>query len=185
MATRKQIRTSFYAELEAVTSAYLDPTDITTEYPNKTEQLPCIVHNDSYRTVPINTGTAPVGKAAQNGGVQYIYVDIEEAVFSVTICAESEATKEDIYNTVKEYFGSFKYPYQNESDIQADIYRVTVGDTNSADSEQRELTMRGDSLDISLFYKKFYTRDETPIAEIEQNFDVDDDGVVDINRTVT
>lgn len=187
MATRRHVREAFYSELETAAGGLVNASDISQEYPNEPEGLPTIVHNDNYRTIPMNRGQAPVATQTDtNGGTTaLIYVELIEARFSLLIAAEDEQTKEDIYEAVRSHFHEFDTPIRDSTELHADVHDVDVGDANSQDSEQRDPPSRGDRLQVSVGFQRFYTRDTTPVEEVDLNADVDNDGTVDLTYTTT
>lgn len=198
MATRKQIRENFYAELEAAVDGLVAADNIGQEYPESTEDLPTIVHNDNYRRVPMNNNTGPTDIDRSGDGVTLYYSLPMEAQFSVLIVAAGELVKEDIYEAVRSHFEEFTVPVRDTSEIHADVHRVEVLDASSRDDEDREPVSRGDSLPISLGYERIVARDESEVENIQMDFDIDNpdntgsndgddtvgDGVVDITRTL-
>lgn len=185
MATRRAVREAFYSELEQSASPHLDPSDIRQDSP-PSEELPAIVHRDSYRGVPMNRGAAPV-KADRdaNGNVtaEY-YANIEQAQFSLLIVSENEQTKEDIYEAVKSHFEAFTTLARDASDIHPDAHRVEVSDTNSEDYRERDPVARGDRLTISLNFTRLSKRDVDPMEDVEHNIG-DMDGTTHETYTTT
>jgi hypothetical protein len=188
MATRKDIRENFYAELEAAASGLVAADSISQEYPESAEELPTIVHNDNYRRVPMNNKTGPSDIDRSGTGVTLYYSLPMEAQFSVLMVAAGELVKEDIYETVRSHFEEFSVPVRSPSEIHGDVHRVEVLDASSRDDEDREPVSRGDSLTISLGYERIVAREEDEVDSIDQNFDVATDaagdGTVDITHTI-
>jgi hypothetical protein len=186
MATRRQIRENFYAELETAAGGFVAAGDIGQEYPNEDETLPAIVHNDNYREVPMNTNTGPVAVQTDSAGVQAeVYSEVMEAQFSILVVSDDEDLKEDIYEAVRSHFGNFKFPTRDASEIHADAYRVEVNDANSDDTENRDPPARGDRLAINVGFERYYTRDTTPAESVTLNQDADNDGTTDETYTTT
>lgn len=188
MATRKQIRENFYAELETASDGLVAAENIGQEYPESTEDLPTIVHDDNYRPVPMNTSTGPSDVDRTGTGVVLYYSIPMEAQFSVLIMSESEVEKEDIYEAVRSHFEDFTVPVRDAEEIQKDVHRVEVLDASSQDDEDREPVARGDALTVSLEYERIVSRDESEVEDIQQEIDVGTtdtgDGVADITRTI-
>lgn len=181
MATRRQIREAFYSELETATAGLLDAENIKQEYPDSAEDLPRIVHNDNYRTVPMNAPTGPTEVTADSVGEQeLIYAKLMEARFTLLVLAADEGVKEDIYEAVRTHFEEYASPVRDERVMQSDIHDVEVGDANSQDSESRDPPARGDSMRISLGYQRKSVHDVTPVEEVDAGLDVDDDGTEDV-----
>lgn len=170
MATRRSIRENFYTELESAAGTLLSTADIGQEYPESSEDLPTIVHNDNYRRVPMNTNTGPTAVDKSGTGVTYYYSLPMEAQFTVLIMSQSETEKEALYNAVRAHFEEFTIPLRHPSEIHGDVHRVAVLDVSSSDEEGRDPTARGDSLTISLGYERILARDESEIETVEQNF---------------
>ena len=184
MATRRQIRESFYSELETAASGLVTASAIGQEYPNEDEDLPAIVHRDNYRDVPMNTKTGIADTTEDSDGVQEeIYSQLMEARFSLLVVSDDEQEKEDIYETVRTYFEEYEYPVKDASSLHADVNTVRVNDANSEDSEERDPPARGDRLAVNVQFERFYVRDVTPATEVEHNVDADNDGTDDITNT--
>lgn len=186
MATRRQVREAFYGELESAANGLVPAGQITQEYPNSEEDFPAIVHNDSYRSVPMNNGTGPAEVTTDSDGEQtYHYVDLMQAQFSLLVVSQDEQEKEDIYEAVRAYFEAYTHPTKDESTIQEDVHRVEVNDATSDDTTERDPPARGDRLSINVGYKRFTDRDVTPTTEVTTNVDADNDGTTDDTYTTT
>lgn len=191
MATRRQVREAFYADLETAvgvgTANELVPaSNIGQEYPNSEEELPAVVHNDNYRPVPMNTKGSIVGVYTDTSGTQAeVYVELMQAQFSLLVVSDNEQEKEDIYEAVRTHFGEYQYPVKDESTLQQHVHRVEVQDATSQDTEDRDPPARGDRLAVNVGFQRFYTKDTTPIEEVNANFDADDDGTDDYTTTTT
>jgi len=186
MATRRQIREPFYAELETAVSGVVPSGNIGQERPNSAEDLPAVVHNDNYREVPMNTNTGPVDTEEDADGTQAeIFSELMEAQFALTVISDDEQKKEDAYEALRSHFGDFKYPTRDVSEIHPDANRIEVTDASSTDSEDRDPPARGDQLRVNLEFERFYRRDVTPAEEVQQNVDADNDGNTDITYTTT
>lgn len=186
MATRKQVREAFYAELETAANGLVPASNISQEYPNSDEDLPAIVHDDNYRTVPMNTKSSIVGTQTNSVGVTAeVYVELMQAQFSVLVVSDDEQEKEDIYEAVRTHFGDYQYPIKDTSSLQSDVHRVEVNDANSQDTENRDPPARGDRLAVNVGFERFYTKDTTPVEQVQANFDANNDGTTDISNTTT
>lgn len=183
MATRQTVRSAFYDELDTATSVPSD--NITLESPNSTENLPAIVHRDAYRDVPMNFGTGPTGlQYDNNGNVTAVeYTTMREAQFTVTMVAETEGAAETVYEDVFSHFDAFTHPVKDSSSIQTDVTKVTVDEATPIDDVSRNPTMRGDALNINLQFKRTITQSVTAIEDVQQSFDIGDDGTDDISTT--
>lgn len=185
MATRRQVREAFYAELESAAST-LAADDIGQEYPNSEEDLPRIVHNDAYRKVPWNQNGAPKSVTENDDGTYDVnYVTMMQAVFQVLIVSDDEQEKEDIYEDVRSYFERFEHPRWDESSIQTDVHDVSVEGSDSQDSQSRDPPARGDLLTIRLGYERLYATTVESISQITQELDADSDGTTDSTYTTT
>jgi hypothetical protein len=170
MATRKEIKEAFVAEMNALLSSF--DTEITTEYPNSEEQYPAVVYSYADRERPMNNNTAPSDKEVLNDGtVVETYSDTIEGVFSTEIVDSDELRKEDIYEAVRSSFEEYEWPIADESDFHADAYRITVGDSTPSSFEDRTPRGSGDAIDISVFHTRTKTKTSDPIEEIEQDAD--------------
>jgi len=185
MATRYDIRVAFYDELETALDGVLPAEKITGEYPDSEEELPQLVHSDSYRRTPMNNGTAPTNVVSDSAGEQvYQYARMKEGVFALTIASETELEKEDIYNAVYSHFEAYTRPYKSPSEIHEDIHHVELGDVTDASDENRTGTLRGDRLEVTLGYQRLSDRDVTPTDSVDQSTDLDSDGTIDIENTI-
>lgn len=189
LATREEVRTAFYAELESAADGVVDPSSITGQYPETDEQLPAIVHNDGYRNVPMNNNTGPKDVVYDDNGDADIvkYSILMQAQFNVLIMATSEIERESIYHAIRTHFEPYTLPIKDESDIQDDVHRVEVLDSNSQDDEERKPSVHGDSLSINLGYERIVSRDVDSIDSITIETDTDTtdtgDGTTDSTRT--
>jgi hypothetical protein len=180
MASRRDVRESFYTELESAASANLSADDIGQEYPNNGEQLPRIVHTDRYREDNWNTDAAPKKIRDNNDGTyDVVFTQPMEAHFDVLILAASEQTKEDIYENVRSYFEKFQHPRWDASSIHADVHDVSVDGADSADSESRDPPARGDRITVVLGYERFYSFTVESIEQVDHLIDANDDGTTD------
>lgn len=176
MATRRTIREAFYASIEDAVGDLMDVDNISDEYPSTDEELPTIVHRDDYRDVPINTNTGVVDHYTETDGtVVDLYSDVMEARFSTLVAAQSETTKEDIYEALRTHFERYEYPTADPRSLHEDISRIWVTDASSEDTETRDPPARGDRLQINFQFERFYTDENTPIETVNAGFDVADD----------
>lgn len=186
MASRRNIREAFYAELETAASGFVPASNIGEEEPDSDEDLPAIVHSDNYRRNPMNRSAAPTDTTTDTDGTQEeIYSRMMQAQFSVTVVSDDESEKEDIYEAVRTHFEAYTTPVKDASSLQADAHRVEVNDATSRDDPDREPTARGDSLSINVGFQRKYIRDVDPTTTVELDVDVDDDGTIDISNTTT
>lgn len=162
MATRRDVREAFYGELETSVSSLVPSSDVSQEHPNSKEDLPSVVHNDNYRKVPMNQGTAPTDVVTDDQGndVSYQYTSLVQARFDVTIVSDDESEKEDIYEAIRTHFEPYTL-YRDPSELQADVYRVEVTDAASNDLTDRDPTARGDTLTINCTFERHYLEDVT------------------------
>lgn len=183
MATRRQVREAFYAELETAADPHV--TNVGQDHPNDDEDLPAIVHNDDYRKVPMNRGQGPTDVTLDGDGneIEHIFTSLIEAQFVVTVLADDEQVKEDAYEAVRSHFEEYTHPVKDASALQSDVYRIEVQDSSSQDFEEREPIARGDSLSINVSFKRFYAKSVDPTTEVQQNVDADNDGTDDNNYT--
>lgn len=171
MTTRKDLREDFYAEIETAVDGVLDPSDITQEYPDSIEDLPCLVHSDSYRPIPMGVNTAPKEIDKSGDVITYIYSVPMQAQFTLTMLSSSEMQKEAIYNAVRSYFEKYTFPIKDVETINPDANRMELLDAVSQDDESREPTARGDALSINLDYERLVTNDHEPIEEVNTIFE--------------
>lgn len=166
MATRRQIREAFYAELATAASEYT--VSIGQDEPNSEEELPAIRHNDLYRELRINRGNAPTRVTRDSDGDQeYIYSSQMEAQFTLTVISDDEQEKEDLYEDVRSHFEAYTHPIKDASDLQTDVYRIEVTDAESVDMTDRQPRARGDALEVNVFFERLYTQDVTPTTEVD------------------
>lgn len=186
MATRQDIRENVYSELETAIDGLVDPQQVTQESSDATEVLPTLVHNDAYRLIPMNTNTGPSDTITSGNEVTaYVYTRLIEAQFTCTVRSEDELEKESIYEALRQHFEEYTLPVADEKDIHADVYRVEVTDSTSDDDTEREPIARGDSLTVSVFFKRYYERPVDAVDTIEQSLDTDNDSIVDFTQTIT
>jgi hypothetical protein len=174
MATRRDIRESFYTELEAAVNGLVDPSNVSQENPNSKEDLPAVVHNDNYRKVPMNRGNAPTSVDTDGSGndTAHNYSSMMQARFDITVLSDDESLKEDIYEAVRSYFEPFTH-FEDPSQIQSDVHRVEVQDATSNDLTDRDPTARGDTLAVNLGFERTYTEAVTAVEEVDRSVDGD------------
>lgn len=186
MASRRQIREAFYSELENAVSTHLDPGDISQEQPEKPEDLPSLVHDDNYRKVPMNDGSAAPTRVARDSNgdaTTEFYGTMHEAVFSCKVESSDEQLKEDIYEDLRRYFEKFEHPAWDASSIQSDVAWVRVLDSNSEDDTDHEPIARGDRIEIRLTFEREIGNDGTAIQSVDSSVDADNDGATDATFT--
>ena len=183
MATRKDIRVAFYDELE---TAAPSAANITQESPNTVETFPTVTHTYRTRADPINRGTAPTSVTRDTAGDQsYTYSETREIQFTVTVVSDSDMEKEDVYETIKGYFGGYEKNIKDITDIHSDIYRVDVANSSPNNMADRTPRVYGDSLTISLFFERYYEEDVDPTTGLSFGVDADGDGTIDETYTTT
>jgi len=206
MASRRDVREAFYAELDTAADTLVPSDNIGQEEPNSREELPAIVHNDNYRSVPMHNMSAPTDVDRNNSGaVKALYFSrTMQARFSLTILDEDEQSKEDIYEAVRGYFEDYMHSaeyFPDPSEIQSDVHDVDVTDADSQDFTERDPPMRGDVLQVDLGYERIKQvvrndlagNNEYPdpdstfenIEEVTHNVDADNDGTTDETYTTT
>lgn len=193
MASRRDVREAFYAELDTAADTLVPSDNIGQEEPNSREDLPAIVHNDNYRSVPMHNMSAPKDVDRDNSGaVTAVYFSrTMQARFLLTILSENEQTKEDIYEAVRGYFEDYIYSashFPDPSEIQSDVHDVDVTDSDSQDFTERDPPMRGDVLQVTLGYERIKKIDSSEFENIEKvihNVDADNNGTTDETYTTT
>jgi hypothetical protein len=192
MATRRDIRENFYAQLETAVSSHIPASSISQERPEDEEDLPAVVHNDNYREVPMNRGQGPTDVTRDGSGAvtSISWSDLQQARFSVTILSEDEQLKEDAYEDLVSFFGEYEHPIKDSTELHADCFDVSVGDTTSDDTDNRDPKAFGDVLTIDVSFERYHTLtsadgDFETISEVEHLIDADNDGTTDISYTTT
>lgn len=191
MATRRDIRENFYAELETAVAPHISAESVSQERPEDEEHLPAVVHNDNYRDIPMNRGNGPTNVERDNAGIitAVSWSDLQQARFSVTIVAEDEQLKEDAYEDLVSHFGRYEHPIADASTLHTDAFDIGVGDTSSTDTENRDPKAFGDAVTIDVSFERYHTvtdaDDFTAITEVDHLMDVDFDGNADVTYTTT
>jgi len=183
MATRRQVRTAFYSELEDAVDGLVDPTNVTLDGPDNEEQLPAVTHGYQVRDAPLNRETAPIRTSSANGETTYTYVKNIQIQFSVTVQANDAQVEEDIYEAVRTYFEKYDTPIADVSTIQSDVHDIDITDATTNNDTERGPPLRADRIDIQLTYQRFYEDTGDDLTEVEARFDQDNDGQVDEQRT--
>lgn len=187
MASRRDIREAFYADLETAVGGLVAAEDIGQEYPNEDENLPAIVHTDNYRDVPMNTKSGPVDVTTDgNGNVTgLVFAQMMEARFSILAVSDDEQEKENVYEALRTHFEEYEFPVKPATNLHADVNTVRVNDSNSEDTEDRDPPARGDRLQVNVEFKRTYTKSVDHIDTVNANLDADNDGTNDTNYTTT
>lgn len=182
MVTRKQIRENFYSELEASTNGVVPSSNISEDEPETDEDYPAIVHNDDYRKIPINQGSAGLEELVRDSNgdaIREVSITFHEASFGLSIRDTDEQRREGIYEDVRRYFEKFEQPQWDASTIHSDISEIWVLDSNSDDDTDSTPNVRGDRLIIRLKFTRRYERDVDSIDTVTSNIDADGDGSED------
>lgn len=168
MATRQDIRESFYGELATAADGIVPSSNISQQYPSD-QEFPTIVHNDAYRRLPMNNTTGPSTANYSDGEVDsYEYTATMEAQFTVLIASDDETEKEQAYEAVRTHFEEFEYPIRDLSDIHPDAYFIEVMDVNSQDNDDTEPIVRADSVTVNLRFTRTYERDVNAIDSVDR-----------------
>jgi len=183
MATRRQVREAFYAELETAVDGLVDPTNVTQEGPDGEEDLPAVTHGYQTRDAPLNRETAPIRSSTQNGETTYTYVKNIQILFSVTVQSDDAQLEEDIYEAVRTYFEKYDTPVADVTTIQSDVHDIDVTDATTDNDTERGPPLRADRIDIELTYQRFYEDTGDNLTEVDARFDQDNDGQTDEQRT--
>lgn len=184
MATRQEIREAFYAELESVAAPTVSSDNIGLEEPNSEEDLPAIVHNDVYRPVPINRGTAPIRVTTDSDGVQErIYPSHMQVQFTLTILDQDESVVESVYESIRSHFDEYTKPIRDASEIQSDVHRVEVQESLPNNLTDRTPPAHGDALVINLGYQRKTVESVDPATEVTHQVDGNDDDTIDETYT--
>ena len=178
MATRRDIREAFYAELDTAAGSLVTSENISQEEPNSEEDLPAIVHDDAYRPVPMNNRSAPTDVTKDNAGVvqSVTFSRTMQARFTLTIQSDDEQEKEDIYEQVRSHFEDYTYSashFPDPSEIQADMHELDVQDSNSSDLTDREPPARGDVLLVTVGYERTKVGKKESVADGSEDFTFD------------
>lgn len=182
MATRREIRETFYDELDTATTV----ATITQQSPNSVEELPAITHTHQTREDVMNRGTAPTSVTTDEEGDQtYTYSELLETQFTVTMLSDDVQEQEDVYEDVHSHFKRYDNQLKSPSSLHEDVYRVNVADVQPNDMVERQPRVRGDALTVSVFYQQFYEQDVNPTTGVALNVDADNDGVADETYTTT
>jgi hypothetical protein len=190
--TRREVREGFYDELEAAAPGSVNY--IGQEEPNRAEQLPAIVHNDSQRRDPMNNGSAPTEVVRDNSGRvdRLEFSRTMQARFTLSIQAEDEQVKEDIYETVRSHFEQYTHSasvFPDPSAIADPIHDIDVGDNNSDDVTERDPPARVDVLTVDAGFERLQVlergSDFDTISEVDHLLDAGLDGSTDETYTTT
>lgn len=185
MATRQDIREAVYQEIKDAVDGLVDAAHVTHATAEETEALPKVVYNDLYRQIPMNNTTGVKEVLRNNGGAEtYVYSRTMEAQFSVTIRSDDELEKESIYESLRRHFEQYVLPTADPSQIQSDVYRVTVEDALSDDDTDRTPVARGDTITVSVFFERLYEQPVDSVDNINHGIDADDDSVVEFTNTI-
>lgn len=199
MADKADIKEAFYNELVsaaaqtftvdygggATENVSLDADDVSLRNPNNTESTPSVVYHDTYRLVDYNgVGNGPHQvRYNQDGSVDAeIYRVYPEAQFLVDVRASDENELEPIYDAIRRAFEKYRFGPWDKTDVNEDVWRITVDGPTSVDTGDSEQVIRGDQLDIRIAFHKDYEFSTDNIEEVEHQVDADFDGTADITE---
>jgi hypothetical protein len=197
MATRGQIKDSFYDELVSAATGTFDVTDangnvedtITVEAddvsiinPETPENVPGVVFDDAYTPLTYNgVGRSEnIVQYTQSGDEDtYIYHEYRRGQFDVSIQAPYESAKEPIYEAVHTVFHQYQFGPWNSRDFQSECIDIRVDETTRTDSGDAEDIIRGDTMTVLVDYYRQYEFSTQNIDEVVSQIDADNDGTVD------
>lgn len=194
MAARRDIREALVTELNngvpsSGNAGHVSSDNITVERPETEEDLPALVYDDAYRSVPINGASSAPTRIERdvNGDVTSRHFEkIEEAQFSVLLWFRDENEKEACYEAVRRHFEKYEENPWPASDLHADIEQVTVPGSQSSDDADINPVRRGDRVTINMVFKRdFEDTSGEPISQVNQEVDADNDGTTDATWTTT
>lgn len=188
MATRRDIREAFYAELESAAAGHVAADNIRGENPESEEQLPSIVHDDAYRKRPINMASdAPIDVQRDMSGdaTAETHGSLHDAQFSLLLWFTDEDAKEDCYEAVRSYFEKYEVSSStwDPADIQSDVKWVRVEDATSQNDEDIDPVRHGDRLLVQLTFLRTYDNTGTAVQSVTTDVDADNDGTTDATWT--
>jgi hypothetical protein len=190
--TRREVREGFYDELEAAAPGSVNY--VGQEEPNRKEDLPAIVHNDAQRRDPMNNGAAPTKVVRDNSGrVERLeFSRTMQARFTLSIKAQDEQVKEDIYETVRSHFEQYTHSasvFPDPSAIADPIHNIDVTSNDSNDVTERSPPARVDVLTVDAGFERLQVlergSDFETISEVDHLLDAGLDGSTDETYTTT
>lgn len=185
---QRAVRESFYAELETALDGIVSPSHITTEYPEREEEYPIVVHSLDVFPAELNTGSAPtsVTTNTSNEETGLVYSSRNEAQFTLlcrTIGNGAESQLSNITTALDNHFTPFQHPYRDASEIHESVDNVDVGSMTRADESGTDPTANGVLFTISLYYTNTSTQNVEPTRTVNRGVDVDGDGITDSDST--
>lgn len=194
MASRADIRDAFISELEsaAATTHSIDDeggntvnitvsaNDIGLLHSPLQEQTPSVVYDDTYALVEYNgVGAGPDYVQYDSNGIvsKTQWREYIEAQFIIQIRAEDELRKEPIYEAIRKAFAKYRFAPWNKTDLHADVDRVEVLDSITADTGDVEAPIRGDQLEVRIgFHRNYELESGVDVENMDQiNLEVDAD----------
>jgi hypothetical protein len=181
---KRAVRAAFYDELETALDGLVPPSHITTEYPEREEEYPTVVHSLDVFQAEVNSGSSPIDVVTNGGGevTGRIFSRRKEAQFSLlcrTIGNGSESELSDIVAALIDHFDPYEHPYKDPSDIHSSVDRVVVGSTTRADESGTDPVANGVLFTVSLYYTNTSTHNVEPIRTANRGVDTDNDGISD------
>lgn len=191
MATRQDIRETFYTELKSALnvgtgSELVAEDDIGVQYPKTLEDLPAVVYTDHYQKVPWN-GIGAAHRTDYTNGVadREVWYEVMEAQFVVNIADKTETAKEAVYEAIRSHFQKYTFSQWDSRDLHPDLKRIVVQESTSVDESDPEETVYSDSLSIYFTFVREYELTGDNIEQINLNTDNDlDDGTSGNDYTV-
>lgn len=193
MADREHVRKAVYDELESAVPAsgnrgHVPVDNISEDQPDKTEDMPAIVHSDTYRKYPINMASdAPTSVEYDNNGdaVAENHGSLHQAQFGLLFRFTDESEKEACYEAVRRHFEKFEESPNtwDPATIQQDIKWVRVLDSTSDDDDSADPTRRGDRVIVRFTFQRDHRYTDTAIQSVDHEVDADNDNTTEFTIT--
>lgn len=180
----------------------LTSDDIDLVHPEYLEKRPFVAfQNQATRHVSHNgVGAGPDWvERDSNGNVVYTeWREYAEVFFTITIRMDKPAQLDPVYEAIRRGFGKYAQGEWSPSELHEDIRDIRVEAAAPANSTEQEDAIWGDQLELYVEFTRNFiiesggtvTMDEAVeavenIAQVNLDLDVDNDGTVDYQYTIT
>lgn len=187
MATRRNIKVAVRDDIiTAVGSAVPNDRIVYTGQEARDLAYPQIVYslfdslNDLHGTKP-----TPYRYTTDSNGNKDMAVYAAHYTSFVDISIEGETADTDsLYEDVRQQFLKY-HMFKSDTDLHADVTDVMVSDASTDVNMDTEPSVFSSMVSLEIDYTRDVKRDGTPIDEIHQKYDLNDDGTTDRSHTTT
>lgn len=196
MATRRQIKKAVRGEIVTACSGIIPSDQVRyTSQEQRDLAYPHVIY--AVFDVPVRYNT---GSQARHYRTVYdsnnerdiaVYRTFWNAVCDISINGDNPDVDE-LYEAIRSQFVSYEL-FKPDTQLNADVTDITVGESNTPVNTDTDPTAFETMLTVDVEYRMDVTRDGSPIRNIAQEYDIDDDsdpstvgdGTIDVVHTTS